>query len=404
MPDTFETTHDPAYTREAPRRSRRTTKRLVLWLGVMTVALIVVIGGLYGYNRFREQATANFFATMKPPPAAVAIAEAKAESVPQAMPGIGSLAAVHQVTISPEIGGRVVQILFTAGGSVKAGDPLVQLNDKPDQGDLANYQAQARWAQVSLGRAKELAGRQFGPLANVDQTQAQLDQANAGIAKTQALIAQKLIRAPFDGDLGVRQIEAGQYLNAGAAVVTLTDLGTLYVNFTLPEQTRGRLALGQTVRVSADAFPGQAFEGTITTIEPQVGADTRTIKVQATMANPQKKLLPGMFAKVDVVLPSRLDVITVPETAIDFTLYGDSAFVLREDPSGAKDAQGNPALRATRVFIKTGERFDHKVAILDGLKAGDRVVASGQNKLVDGASVMVSKAEPPTASAMVPRN
>jgi membrane fusion protein, multidrug efflux system len=405
MPDTFaERIHQPGLRRDAPRRSRRTTRRLVVWLGIMALALAAVIGGLVAWEVMRAKATAQFFATNKPPPAAVIAAEARAEAVPQALPGIGSLAAVHQVVVSPEVGGRVVSIAFQAGATVKKGDPLVQLNDQPDRGDLANYQAQARWAEVSLSRARELASRQYGPQANVDQFQSQLDQANAGIAKTQAVIAQKLVRAPFDGELGVRQIEVGQYLTAGAPIVSLTDLDTLYVNFTLPEQNRGRLSLGQDVRVAVDAYPGQVFEGKVTTIEPQVGADTRAIKLQATLANPKHQLMPGMFTKVNVVLPAILDVVVVPETAVDYTLYGDSVFVLREVEGGAKDAQGRPVLKATRVFVKTGDRFGGKVAILSGVKPGDRVIASGQNKLVSDMPVVVSPTTPLAAPASVPTN
>ena len=207
----------------------------------------------------------------------VNMSEAKVESVPQYLPGIGSVAAVHQVTVAPEVGGRITQISFESGARVRAGDPLIQLNDATERADLANFQAQARLASANLARAKELWNRQAGPATNVDQNQALLDEANAGIAKTEALIAQKLVRAPFAGELGIRQVEVGQYVNPGAAVVSLTDLSTVYVNFTLPEQNRAQIAVGQTVLVAVDAFPGKTFEAKVTTIEPQLGADTRTI-------------------------------------------------------------------------------------------------------------------------------
>src|SRR4029077_9835550 len=167
--------------------------------------------------------------------------------------------AVHQVTISPELGGRITEIAFDSGAKVKAGDKILQINDAPDQGDLANYQAQARWATVSLQRAQALAARQYGPAETVDQWQSQLDQANAQIAKTQAIIAQKQIKAPFARRLGVRQVDLGQYLNPGAPIVTLTDLSTLYVNFTLPTQLAPQVTVGQKVDVTADAYPGRKF-------------------------------------------------------------------------------------------------------------------------------------------------
>jgi multidrug efflux system membrane fusion protein len=405
MPDTI-TERVPDYSGEAEptRRRGRSTTGLVVRLVIMAALLAALIGGAIWFVGFRENMIAGFLAAGKPPPAPVAVAEASSASVPQALPGIGTLAAVRQVTVAAEVGGRVVQIFFEGGGRVKAGDPLVQLYDKPDQADVANFQAQAKLAQVSLGRSKELAGRNFGPQATVDQNQAQLEQANAGIAKTQAIIAQKLIRAPFDGDLGTRQVNLGQYLNQGGPVATLTDLSTLWVNFTVPEQNSGRLSIGQMVHVGLDAFPGERFEGKITTIEPQIGADMRAIKVQAVMANPDRRLLPGMFAKVDVVLPPMLDVVIVPETAVDYTLYGNAVYVLHPAEDGAKDAEGRPVLKAVRTFVKTGDRFDNKVAILSGVKPGDRVVAAGQNKLVDGALVVASPTPPLAAPAKTPVN
>src|SRR6516225_8578043 len=266
---------------------RATTRRpkTVRWFIIMGLLLAVVLGGLYSFNRFREHAITTFFANNKPPPAQISAVEVKTEAVPRFAPAIGSLAAVHQVTINPEIGGRVVKIFFEPGTAVKAGEPLVQLNDAPDRGDLANYEAQARWAETTLQRSSELAKHQYEARETVDQKQSLLDQARAQIIKTEALIEQKLIRAPFSGQLGTRQIEVGQYLTPGARIVTLTDLSTLYVNFTLPSQMRSQISVGQRVNVTADAFPGRNFSAEITTIEPQISADTRTMTIQATMKN-----------------------------------------------------------------------------------------------------------------------
>jgi membrane fusion protein, multidrug efflux system len=282
---------------------------------------------------------------------------------------------------------------------VKADAPLVQLFDAPDQGDLANYKAQATVAQLSLDRAKQLAARQFGPQSTVDQAQATYDQALAGIAKTEALISQKLVRAPFEGELGVRMVEVGQFLNAGTTVVSLTDLSELYANFTVTEKDSGNLKVDQTVRIAVDAYPGRTFEGKITTIEPQISADTRNIRVQATIANPDYILKPGMFATTTVVLPNKAAVITVPETAVDYTLYGDSVFVLTEK----KEADGKTSLTAVRTFVVTGNRVNGRAAILKGLKEGDRVVAVGQLKLQSGAAVAISTDPPPPIPANPPR-
>lgn len=382
-------------------RKRPTRLGLAVRLFVMGLLLVVVFGGLYGYAKMREQAIASFFASNKPPPTPVAAAEATLLSVPKYLAGIGSLAAVHQVMVAPEVGGRVVQIFFEAGAQVKAGDPLVQLNDKPEQGDLANYRSQAKVAELNLARSKELVTRNFTPQSTVDQNQALLDQANAGIAKTQAIIGQKLIRAPFDGVLGIRQVELGQYVTPGGTIVSLTDLGTLYVNITLPEQMRSQVQVGQAVRIAVDAYPDRRFEARVSTIEPQINAEMRAMKVQATMANPENRLLPGMFAKAEVVLPPEPNVVTVPETAVDYTVYGDSVYVVRQDGT---DADGKPVLKAMRVAVKTGDRFDNRVAILSGLKAGDRVVASGQLKVSNGAPVVVKQSDALDTPATLTKN
>jgi multidrug efflux system membrane fusion protein len=289
--------------------------------------------------------------------------------------------------------------MFTPGTTVKQGTPLVQLYDAPDQGDLANYKAQATVAQLSLDRAKQLASRQFGPQATVDQAQAAFDQAQAGIAKTEALISQKLVRAPFDGDLGVRKVEVGQYLSAGTQIVSLTDLSELWANFTVTEKDSGQLKVGQAVRIGVDAYPGKTFEGKITTIEPQIATDTRNIRVQATIANPERILKPGMFATVTVVLPEKPPVLTVPETAVDYTLYGDSVFVINEK----KTDDGKTTLTAERTYVQTGDRINGRAVIIKGVKEGDRVVAVGQLKIQSGAAVSISTDPPPPMPAKPPR-
>ena len=382
---------------------RATTGRpkTIRWFVIVGLLLAIVLGGLYGFNRFREQAIATYFANNKPPPAQISAAEVKTEAVPRFAAGIGSVTAVHQVTINPEVGGRVTKIFFEPGATVKAGDPLVQLNDAPDRGDLANYEAQAHWAETTLQRSSQLAQRQFESREIVDQKQSQLDQARAQIIKTEALIDQKLIRAPFSGQLGTRQIEVGQYVTPGAKIVTLTDLSMLFVNFTLPSHMRSEISVGQKVNVTADAFPGRTFSADITTIEPQVSADTRTMTVQATMRNPEGALLPGMFVNAAVVLPPQSDVMVVPETAVEYTLYGDSVYVIRED---GKDANGNPLLKAVRTPVKTGLRVGGKVVILEGVERGDRVIAAGQVKVQNGARVAISGSPEPQPPATLTRN
>ena len=380
-------------------KARKRPVRMVRWFIIVGLLLTLLAGGLVWFNHFRSKMIAQFFANNKPPATSVSIAEAKIETIPNLLTAVGDLAAVHQVNVTSDLNGRITEIMFTAGATVKEGTPLVQLFDGPEQADLASFKAQATMAQLSLERAKQLASRQFGPQATVDQAQSSFDQANAGIAKTQAIISQKQVRAPFDGELGVRKVEIGQYLTAGTQIVSLTDLSQLYANFTVTEKDSGALKVGQTVRIAVDAYPGRQFEGKITTIEPQIATDTRNIRVQATIANPERILKPGMFATTTVVLPDKPPVITIPETAVDYTLYGDSVYLITEK----KEDDGKTSLTAVRTFVQTGNRIEGRAEILKGLKPGDRVVAVGQLKLQSGAAVTISPDPAPPIPAKPPR-
>ncbi|QOZ35658.1 efflux RND transporter periplasmic adaptor subunit [Bradyrhizobium sp. CCBAU 53421] len=373
--------------------------RLVRWFIIVGLLLALLVGALVGFNAFRSHMIAQFFANNKPPPSNVTAAEAKTEVIPNLLTAVGDLVAVHQVNVTTDVPGRITEILFTAGSHVKAGTPLVQLFDAPEQGDLASFKAQATVGEQQLDRAKQLASRQFGPQSTVDTAQATYDQAKAGIAKTEALISQKLVRAPFEGDLGVRQVEVGQYLTAGTQIVSLTDLSVLYANLTVTEKQSSQIKVGQAVRVAVDAYPGRTFEGKITTIEPQIATETRNIRVQATIQNPDSILKPGMFATTTIVLPEKPPVVTIPETAVDYTLYGDSVFLITEK----KGEDGKTTLTADRTFVKTGNRVEGRVEILKGLKAGDKVVAVGQIKLQSGMAVAISTDPPPPVPAEPPR-
>jgi multidrug efflux system membrane fusion protein len=373
--------------------------RMTRWFIIVGSLLAVVVGGIVYFEFFRANLIKGIFANNKPPPATVSIAEGKSEVIPNLLVVVGELAAVHQVNVTSDVSGRITDIMFTPGSNVKAGSPLVQLFDGPEQGDLANFKALATGAQLALDRAKQLASRQFGPQSTVDAAQATYDQANAGIAKTEAIISQKLVRAPFDGELGVRHVEVGQYLTAGTQIVTLTDLSQLYANFAVTEKDSGQLKVGQTVRVAVDAYPGRTFEGKMTAIEPQIATDTRNIRVQATLDNPDRILKPGMFTTTTVVLPDKPPVVTVPETAVDYTLYGDSVFLITEK----KEDDGKTGLTAVRTFVRTGNRINGRAEVLSGLKAGDRVVAVGQLKLQSGVAVIISTDPTPQVPANPPR-
>ncbi len=360
-------------------------RRKITWMLIMTAILVVVLGGFYGFEKFRQKAIGEFFANNQPPPTVVAAVKAVMEPVPRHLDGIGTVVAVDQVVISPQVAGRVLKVLFESGATVKAGDPIIQLDDATERADLANFQAQAKLAQVNLQRAVSLAKEKYGPQANVDQQQSNLDVARAGIAKSQSLIDQKLIRAPFGGTLGIRQVDVGQYVNPGAALVTLTDLDHLYADFTLPENMRGSLKPDLPVAISGDAFPDKNFDAKLAVIEPRIDPLTRAIKIRASLANPEHLLQPGMFVHARVMLPSDGEAIILPETAIDYTAYGESVFLIEENGTG-KD--GKPAYKATQTFVDVSVRYNGKAAITKGLKAGDLVVDGGQLRVQNGGAVV----------------
>ena len=369
------------------QRPKGTRGGLIFRLILVVLLVAAVLGGLYYFEKFKEGMIAQIFA-QAPPPTPVAAVEVVTKAVPNYLDGIGSLRAVHQVTISPEVSGRVVKIMFESGQSVQAGDPLLQLNDEPEQADLTNFQAQARLAQVTLDRNRKLATQQFTAQQTVDQNQSDLAVAQAGMARVKAVIAQKLVRAAFAGDLGVRQVEVGQYLSAGTPIVTLTNLDTLYVDFTLPEQERAKLQVGQMVEIRVDAFKDRLFQAKLTTIEPQLDPEMRSIMLQATLDNPDHLLLPGMFAAARVILAAQPNVMVLPETAVDYSAYGESVYLLTPK---AKGTDGQQIYTAAQTFVKTGPRRNGMIAITDGLKPGDLVVSEGQVKLQNaGPDVVVT--------------
>jgi len=320
-------------------------------------------------------------------------------TMPRYLTASGSITAVHNVTISPEVEGAVVKILFEPGAEVKKGDPLVQLNDATDRAELASMRAQQRLAETALERARRLVANGHVSQAQLDQAQSQYDAAVAGAARAEAMIAQKHIRAPFSGVLGMRWVEVGQYLNAGNAITTLTEMSPLYITFTLPEQSRPLVAVGQDVALTVDAYPGKTFPARLAVIDPQIMVDTRTVRLQAVSENEGHLLSPGMFAKVQLSLPPREAALTVMETAVDHSLYGDTVFVVQEQ----KDAAGNTVNKVTRVPVQSGERVDGRV-IVSGVKAGDRVVTTGQVHLFEGAAVTITNGTTPPAPADTAHN
>lgn len=352
--------------------------RFALWRVLSVLAALVAAVALLILN---APVIADKQARWSQQPIKVAVALTEQKSLPQLLSAIGALEAARQVTVQSEVDGRIAQILFRPGETVRAGQSLVQLNDEPEQGELVRQTAQLTDARLKLERMQRLVPQRITSQEQLDMAQTAYDQAIGDLRKTRALIEQKLIRAPFSGVLGIRQINLGQFAHAGNPIVTLTDKRMMLVNFSLPERVFGALKNNQAIEVIVDAYPGRGFAGQITSIEPQIDASTRTIRIQATLDNSDSALVPGMFANVSVMLPARLDALTVPETAVTYSAYGNSVYVIR-----ALKAEN---LTVQQVYVRAGERRNGLVVIEEGLKSGERVVVSGQVRLSNGAAVTI---------------
>jgi len=364
-------------------------RRMLIMLGV--VLLIVLL--LAGYKAFSIYQQIQVFAKPKPP-VSVAVATATEQPWQQRLPSVGTLKALQGVNLSLEVAGTVKDVQFESGQKVKAGQPLVQLDSAVESALLETAQADLGLAQLDYGRGSQLVGSQAISKGEFDRLSAQLQKNKATVNQLKASLAKKHIVAPFSGTIGIRQVDVGDYLASGTMIATLQDLSSLYVDFFLPEQSVPKIALGQPVQVIVSAYPSENFAGTISAINPKVENSTRNILVRATLANPDGKLLPGMFASLQVLLPDPQAHIVVPESAITYTLYGNSLYVVRqkkaEDGSVEKDDQGQPILIAERRFIETGERRDGWVMINKGVQNGEQVVTAGQLKLDNGAHIAIS--------------
>jgi multidrug efflux system membrane fusion protein len=336
----------------------------------------LVLGGLYLWRSSRVQQPARG----GEPPVTVTTMVVKPEDAPVYLEAIGSVTAVRQVVLTPEIAGLVTGIHFDSGDAVKAGVLLVQLNDAPQRADRQAAQAKQDLAERQLKRAQSLTRTGVGSEDDLDQRRSELDQAVAAAQQLDALIAQKQIHAPFSGELGLRRVNLGQHLNPGDAIATLTDLSEIYVEFAVPQQELNQFAAGATVSVTTDGWPGRTFSGTVNAVEPQVDVNTRNVTVQALLPNRDHALRPGMYVNVALSLPPEHGALLVPVTAIQTSAAGEDVIVVR----GAS-ADGNGT--ADIVPVITGRRIDDRVVVESGLHAGDIVVTEGQLRVQPGATV-----------------
>jgi membrane fusion protein (multidrug efflux system) len=372
-------------------------RRMLIMLGV--VALVVLaLAAAKGWSIYQQVQQFS-----QPQPAISVAAEPAVERPWQSrLPAIGTLKAFQGIDLTVEVGGIVRQVLFSSGEKVARDQPLLQMDSDVERAILATAEAERGLARVEFERGRSLVSRQSISKSAFDSLSAELQKANASVAQLQAKLAKKRILAPFAGTIGIRQVDLGDYLAPGATIATLQDLSKLYVDFFLPEQVVPQLTVGERVRFGVTAYPGEVFEGKIAAINPKVEETTRNVQVRAQLENPDAKLLPGMFANLEVLLPGENSRVVVPETAITYTLYGNSVYVIeaQEDSEGQliKDPQGQPQLAVQRRFVETGERRGGQVVIIEGLQAGERIVTAGQLKLDNGAHVTLAAAPANAAS------
>ena len=347
----------------------------------------------------------GFIAANVPPPATVTSEAARTEKWVEQLTSIGTLFSSHGVDVTSQVAGIVTEVHATSGSDVEQGALLVQLDVAVELADLASANAVLAEAEVAFKRQADLIEKRVTSEASLDTARTKRDTAQAAVNKIEAVIAQKTIKAPVSGRLGIRKVERGQYVSAGMTLVTLQALDPMRADFPLPEQAIGKLRVGQRIEIAVDAFPGKVFKGTIESLDARVAQDTRTLLVRGSLPNPQRKLLPGMFANVTVLVGEPRLVVTVPRTAITYSLYGDSLYVVKAaEPAGkdkgttgqaaASPAVGERKLIAERRFVKTGQARDDRVAIVSGIQAGDEVVTTGQLKLNPGGAIRIDNAQP----------
>lgn len=370
-------------------------KRMALMLGVVVVLLSAL-----GFVKYRQVETAvHASANFQPPPEAVTSIVAKEEHWPATASVIGTMEAVQGVEVSADLPGIVAKINFESGQYVQKGDVLVELDTRQERSQLAAQEAQRDLAQVNYARSQELLKQGVISRSDYDRATADHKQTQANVEETRATIERKTIRAPFSGVLGIRKVNLGQYLAAGAPIVPLQSLNPIYVDFGVPQQDGTKVRVGSTLRVTAEDLAGKTFTGRVSALDSVVDQTTRNLQIQATLPNPDGKLKPGMFVNVEFGVGAARDVVTLPASAISYAPYGDSVFVITD----LKDPQGHAYRGVRQQFVKVEGTRGDQVAIVSGVNPGDEVVTSGVFKLRTGAAVTVNnKVQPENNPAPKP--
>ena len=395
------------------------------------IAAVIVglfLGGVGYFNLvFKPKMIGEFMAKMVPPPVTVTAEPAKSESWVDRVRAIGTLVAIRGVDVAPQLGGIVTDYFFDSGQDVERGQKLVKLDTSVEEADLADNKATLQQANLDYERQVKLIKTGAVSQAVLDQTVAKRGSAAAAVQKMEAIIAEKTIEAPFAGRLGLRHVEKGQYVEPGHALVWLQSLDPIWVDFPVPEGSIATFKIGSAVELAADAYPGQVFKGEVEAFDAKLNQDARMLMVRARVPNPDRKLLPGMFANVAVLAGGAKEFVTVPRTALTYGLYGDSVWVVKEGapetapsptptasaepvtsaaaadaaPTGAIPAA--PKLTVDRRFVRVGPTEGDRVAILEGVADGEMVVTSGQLKLQPGATIKVDNSGALKAPAELPK-
>jgi membrane fusion protein (multidrug efflux system) len=378
---------------------------------IAAILVALFLGGVGYFNLvFKPKMIGEFMAKMKPPAATVTAERAGTKEWIDRVQSIGTLIAIQGVEVSPEVAGIVKDYYFESGNDVAKGDKLVALDTSVEEADLVKNRAVLLEANADLKRQASLVKRAIVSQAVVDTTTSKRDSAAASVQRMEAVIAQKNITAPFAGRLGLRRVEKGQYVKAGDPLVWLQSLDPIWIDFPVSEGDLGKLKIGAPIELGVNAYPGQVFKGEIEAFDARVAQDTRTLMVRGRLPNTDHKLLPGMFANVAVLEGKPKELVTVPRTAVTYGLYGDSVWVVKEGPPAPEKTASvgevevpAPQLTAERRFVRVGPSKEDQVAILEGVKAGEQVITSGQLKLHPDAAIKIDNSRPLTPAAERPK-
>jgi membrane fusion protein (multidrug efflux system) len=369
-------------------------------IAIAIFIVLLVLAALGGVKTLQVKKLIAAGKSVTPPPESVSSVVVREETWQGTLSAIGSVAAAQGVTVTPEMPGLVREIAFESGAVVSQGDLLLRLNTSSEEAQLRAIEAQVQLASINLERMRKLRGEDVGSQSDLDSAEATVKQNRANADAIRTTIEKKTIRAPFSGRLGIRQVNLGQYLDIGKPIVSLQSLAPVYAEFSLPQQELARLNTGMRVRLTSDAYPDRRFEGTLTAINPDLNQSTRSVGLQATFDNQDQLLRPGMFARVEVLLPEEEKVLIIPATSVVSAPYGDSVYLIESKPGGNNR---NAGLTVRQQFIRTGRARGDFLSVESGVKPGDRIVSSGVFKLRNGMSVVEnSELAPTSAEAPLP--